>query len=1129
MQRKYSAKKTRFYFAVVLLLVLSASVSWAEQIAAGDSLYIDLKACPVYAKKGFEIADTGVTPPGPGANAPDNLWKYLDPKDFGETSLRIKKLGLPDIPKRRFLSPLKEKDEEFTILMTFDLGEEQIRRLRSDGEFIPGMFLAGIGDNWAVFLNGTPIRSEVHLDDAGQITMRTCWRNVRFPVDKSLFRAGTNVLVFRIVGGPNYEGSGLFYTAPYYFGDYRKIEARYTDLLTVAFCAIYIFSGIYQFILFLSGRRRLHYLFCSLFSISIGIYLLTWNQFPGFPIRDTDILYRLESSSLMATIPFIIFFIEYLTIQRVRMFSKIVAAFYGMLIAASWIFPLHFSDDAIMLFQITTVSCVTFLTGYEIIFMFIRSCYRDWKAGGKTKSLLSYIGKNIFTTQRGIFLIAISVLLITASIDIVNNRVFQFGLSITKFGFFVFTMASVAILIRQYVDMAKALEKSNLNLEAQVQERTRELETQTLLAESASRAKTEFLANMSHEIRTPMNAIIGMTEILLRKDAGREIYESARNIKHAGSNLLSIINDILDISKVEAGKMDIVSEDYALSSLIAGVLGIIRFRLKNKYVLFTADVDSALPMFLRGDEIRVRQILVNLLSNAVKYTRRGHINFRVSGAFKDEDTVLLRFDISDTGAGIKAEDMDKLFAEFTRFDKQRNRGVEGTGLGLAISLRLARLMDGDITVESVYGKGSIFTAHIPQAVRGKEPLARVADPASKPVLVFESRKVLLDSLEYSFGNLSVPTVMTGSEEEFLRELESPQELEIPRNTGRKNYAFAFLGSFNEKLIETVRQRKVPTKFVLIGDIDETNLSSGEHDTQITGMPVYTLPLADILNGKEAVDYQEKTRVTFIAPDARVLIVDDIETNLSVVRGLLSGYHMDITACSEGRRAVELVKKQRFDLVLMDHMMPEMDGIEATAAIRAWEKERGLSGQIPVIALTANALAGMREMFLEKGFQDYLSKPIEIFKLDEIIAKWIPPEKKLELEEGEDADSSPDQSAGFSLLASLGVDVQAGIAGTGGTFKGYRELLGIYLQDADKRLKLFGEPPGEDGLPFFAAQARTLKSASSAIGAGELSRLAAALESAGNAGDMDAIREALPGFYARLKALTEALRTATGAI
>jgi signal transduction histidine kinase/CheY-like chemotaxis protein len=1116
LQREYSAKISRFYLITLILLVLSVSAVRAEQITSGDSLYIDLKACPAYVKRGFDIADTG-------ANSPGNPWRYLDPGEFGAISLRIKKLGLPDIPKRRFLSPLEEKDEEFTLLITFDLEEEQIRRLRSDEEFTPGIFLAGIGDNWAIYLNGARIRSEVHLDNEGQITMRACWRNVRFPVDKSLFKTGTNVLVFRIIGGPNYEGSGLFYTAPYYFGDYREMEKKYSDLLTVTLCAIYVFVGIYHFLLFLGRNKKMYYLFYSLFSVSIGIYLLTWNQFPAFPIRDTNILYRIESSCLMAAIPFLMFFIEYLTIQRLRILSKIVAVFYGILILSSWIFPLHFSDDAIVVFQITAISCIAYLAGYEIIFMFIRNCCRDRKEAGKTKSLLHYVGKNLLDTQLGIFFVAIIVLFVTTSIDIINNRIFQYGLSTTKFGFLVFIMASVIILIRQYMFLANALEKSNLNLEAQVRERTRELEAQTLLAESASRAKTEFLANMSHEIRTPMNAILGMTEIILRKDTDKELNESARNIKQAGVNLLSIINDILDISKVEAGKMDAMPVDYSLRSLINDVLGIICFRLKGKLLLFTVDVDSMLPVSLRGDEIRIRQILVNLLANAVKYTQEGFINLKVSGEFKGKGTILLRFDITDTGVGIKAEDMDKLFIEFTQFDSHKNRSVEGTGLGLAISRRLARLMDGDIFVESAYGKGSVFTAYIPQSVREKEPLAAVADPASKPVLVFEKRGVLLDSLEYSFKNLSVPATLVSGEEDFLRELK------------QKNYAFAFLGCVTEKLLERIRQKEVLTKFILLEDIDGAGMNLSGYAVQTAAMPVYTLSLVNILNGTETADYQENAYVKFIAPDAKILIVDDIETNLSVAEGLLAGYQMNITTCTGGRQALDWIKKQQFDLILMDHMMPEMDGIEAAAVIRSWEKsQNGIAKDfrpIPIIALTANALTGMREMFMEKGFQDYLSKPIEISKLDEIIAKWIPPEKKKkpgeEKREHISADSLPDQNSGpasgFPLLSSVGVDVQKGIAITGGTLKGYRRVLENYLKDVEGRLGLFTEVPGESGLPFFTIQVHALKSASAAIGAEEVSRRAAALESAGKAGDLNAIGEELPVFYERLKATAEALR------
>jgi two-component system, sensor histidine kinase and response regulator len=668
-------------------------------------------------------------------------------------------------------------------------------------------------------------------------------------------------------------------------------------------------------------------------------------------------------------------------------------------------------------------------------------------------------------------------------------------------------------------------------------------------AEAASKSKDEFLAKMSHEIRTPMNAIIGMAELALREERREAAQEHILTIKQAGANLLSIINDILDFSKIESGKLEIVPINYRLTSLVNDTINIIRMRLMEKPIRFFTNIDGNIPNSLIGDEVRMRQIFLNLLTNAVKYSEKGHIGLTITVNRRNDKQVWLKIAVADTGKGIKQEDQAKLFREFSQIDTKKNQGIEGTGLGLVITKRLCVAMGGDISMESEYGKGSVFTAIIPQTIESEAPFAAVENAEKKKILIYEGRSIYSGAVCWTLENMNVPYTLVTNQDDFAAALYREEWFYVFSSYGLYEKIKPIMGQDDSAFYNG----KKPPMALMI----EWGTEAYIPGVRFVSIPVQSLSIANILNGKaDSKDYTKNSNVIrFNFPSARLLVVDDIATNLKVVEGLLTPYKTTVDTCMNGLQAIELIKRsvsenREYDIVFMDHMMPGMDGIETTAAIRAWEKElqeknstsfaegktrsnnRNLRKQIPIIALTANAVVGMREMFIENGFNDFISKPIDVSKLDEILNHWIPEEKReqnsqehQEANEKKHENSAEDSDS--ALYTIPGIDSAKGISMTGGTLTLYKQVLAMFCKDAQERLPLMGKTPEADNLLNFVTNVHALKSASASIGAKNISENAAELEAAGKATDMAFIREHLPAFAQQLTELIVNIDKALG--
>lgn len=624
-------------------------------------------------------------------------------------------------------------------------------------------------------------------------------------------------------------------------------------------------------------------------------------------------------------------------------------------------------------------------------------------------------------------------------------------------------------------------------------------------------SKTAFLANMSHEIRTPMNAIIGMSEILLRENPSAVQKNYIMSIVNAGNGLLTIINDILDVSKIEAGKFRIVEDEYELESLILDIVAIISVKIGEKPIEFLVDVDPSVPKKLKGDMIRLKQVLLNIIGNAVKFTSSGFVKFSISAQVLGND-VILTMPIEDSGIGIAKNDLEKLFKSFNQVDTHKNHSIEGTGLGLVISKRLCEMMGGDISVSSEYGKGSTFSVKVKQKLVDCTPLYEICKSKSEKILLLEPSEILCDYFKDCFEKLNIDYKIVSIYDEFVKSFND-------------TYTYAIASSQNVQTFFKDGNDTGDVNFVILLKLCEQSMI--EDYKLIIFAPLFSLQLSAILNrDNENLSLLKRGNIDIISiqsmPFVNVLIVDDNEVNLQVAKGLMHPYNMQIDTAISGKKAIEMIKEKAYDLVFMDHMMPEMDGVEAVKILRSMNENT--INEIPIVALTANITRDARELFIKVGFDDFLSKPIETVKLNAILKKWLKNindvreeqnpklaaeyRKKFALEASPESEQSPlELGKGAHLDFSKGIEML-------GDKKVYCNILPTFIRTLTQ-VKDTLIPLSKSDLKKFTVEVHGIKGASAGLGFGFISQMAAELEELGKEENLLQIDNLIGAFLAEI--------------
>ena len=650
------------------------------------------------------------------------------------------------------------------------------------------------------------------------------------------------------------------------------------------------------------------------------------------------------------------------------------------------------------------------------------------------------------------------------------------------------------------------------------------------------RSKDDFLANVSHEIRTPLNTICGMSEIVLKEDLPYKTKTNVMNIQMAGRNLMAVVSDIVDYSELQSGKIELEEEVYSISSTINDVINMTMARKSEKNIELVVDCDARIPNVLLGDEKKLRRIIMKLVDNAIKFTEAGCVSIKV-GFRKENYGINLLVSIKDTGIGMDEASLEKLFTRFGQADTGRNRQVGGIGLGLAISNALVKKMGGAIMVKSKPGKGTTVQIAVPQKVLDESPMAFIQNSEQLNVATYidmeqftvvEIRDEYSQMIQNMVEQMKVKCHVCRSFAQLQRTMEREEltHIFISALEYRANQSEFDNWSFKTKVI------------VVLDSFDEKNVTNPR--LLKVYKPFHILTIASVINAAEG---RKPSDEKFETKDAHVLVVDDNRMNIRVIEGLLANYKIKVTTAISGQEALEKISTADYDFVFMDHMMPEMDGVETLHRIRY--KVGTYFQKVPVIALTANAVAGTREMFMAEGFDDFLEKPVERSVLERVLKRQLPKEKIVYLNEEtqmntakqrtvqiEDYSSVDEVAAGEELLPGLaqlekefgsyGIDVQKGVLYCNGV-EGYLKVLQGYCDESDELGVLAGRLYMEEDWKNYVIAVHGIKGAMRSIGATDVSEIARKLEFAGKESRLDYIHDNHPKLMEAYQNLFDGLR------